>query len=48
MLLKIGSHGSGVDRRVPVTILIAEFKATSMLLARDECFQQGAQYSATE
>ena len=48
MLLRTGSHGSGVERRVPVIVLSVVFSWTSTRLTWALRHQTGAQYSATE
>jgi hypothetical protein len=48
MLLRTGSHGSGVGRNVPEIVRIDVFSCTSINFVWDERDQTGAQYSAVE
>ena len=48
MLESTGSHGRGVDRRVPEMRRMVEFNCTSTWLVWAERDQTGAQYSAAE
>lgn len=48
MLDRTGSQGSGVERIVPVMILIVEFNWVSTWCVWDDLDQTGAQYSAEE
>ena len=48
MLESTGSHGRGVERRVPEMRRMVEFNCTSTRLVRAERDQTGAQYSAAE
>ena len=48
MLESTGSHGRGVERRVPEMRHMVEFNCTSTRLVWAECDQTGAQYSAAE
>jgi len=48
MLESTGSHGRGVERRVPEMRRMVEFNCTSIWLVWAERDQTGAQYSAAE
>ena len=48
MLARTGSQGSGVERIVPVMVLIVEFNWASTWCLWDDLDQTGAQYSAAE
>lgn len=48
MLDRTGSQGSGVERIVPVMILIVEFSWVSTWCVWDDLDQTGAQYWAEE
>jgi len=48
MLESTGSHGRGVERRVPEMRRMVEFNCTPTCLVLAERDQTGAQYSADE
>jgi len=48
MLESTGSHGRGVERKVPEMRRIVEFNCTSTWLVWAECDQTGVQYSAAD
>ena len=48
MLARTGSQGSGVERIVPVMVLIVELNWVSTWCLWDDLDQTGAQYSAAE